>query len=580
VQPLRLLLAAAGLLLLAGCQGQLTRSAPAEAATAPAAAPAERPLPFAQPEGGPRELDGDIVYSYLVGEIGAQRGDLSTAYAHYLHAAIIARDAHAAERATRIALFRGHLDDALRATRRWVELAPNDPSARQIAMVLFLREGLADEALAQAEALLSIAAATGSEGFLQIASVLAKESDRAAALQLTRGLVAMHPDDAAAHFALALVEAAADNAAGAEASAREALRLRPDWDQPRVLLSRVLIAEGRSAEALEVLAEGTRRYPEDDVVRTAYARLLIDADELGQAMAQFQRLHEQAPEDADVLFAIGMLGIQTERWDEARSALQALRNLGSRYDEATYYLGQVEEETGRTATAMGLYKAVQKGPLKTDAALRLAALKAEAGAMAEAREILQQVRVLDADRAIDAYLTETRLLQEHGDTEAALAVYETALAANPDDADLLYSRALYAAELERVDWVERDLGRVLELDPDNADALNALGYSLTELTDRYPEAYGYILQAFKLKPENAAILDSLGWVYYRLGQHEQALRYLTLALEKSSDPEIAAHLGEVLWVTGDRSAARRVWKDALKDAPEHPILRATVERFQ
>jgi len=583
VQALRYLLAAAGLIALTGCQAPLTReAAPAAAASGTPAAhePAETVLPFAEPEGGPRELDGDIVFSYLVGEIGAQRGDLQTAYSHYLHAAIIARDAHAAQRATRIALFRGELADALRATRRWVELAPNDASARQTAMVLFLRQNQPAEALAQAEALLKVADARGAEGFLQIASVLAKEPDRAAARQLLGELTAAHPDDAAAHFALALVDTAADDPVAAESSAREALRLKPDWDKPRVLLSQVLAAQGRRTESLEVLAQGVRSSPDDRVVRTAYARALIDAEDYPAAMDQFQRLRERSPDDGDVLFALGMLGIETERWDAARSALQDLRNQGARHAEATYYLGQIEEETGNDAKAMGLYRAVNAGPLKTDASLRLAGLKAKTGAMAEARDILQQVRVLDADRVVDAYLTETRLLQEAGEREAALAVYETALAAQPDDEDLLYARALYAAELKRMDWAERDLGRLIELDPDNADALNALGYTLTELTDRYQEAYGYIRKAYELKPDSAAILDSMGWVYYRLGNHEKALDYLSRALDKSADPEIAAHLGEVLWVTGDRKAARRVWDEALKSAPEHPILRATVERYR
>jgi tetratricopeptide (TPR) repeat protein len=563
-----------------GCKGPLTRSETTAAVTPEARAVTAPALPFAQPEGGPRELDGDIVYSYLVGEIGAQRGDLATAYAHYLHAAIIAHDAHAAERATRIALFRGDLTDALRATRRWVELAPNDITARQTAMVLFLREGLEAEARGEAEALLRIADATDGEGFLKIASVLAKEPDREAALRLSHGLTADYPEEAAAWFAHALVETAANNAAEAEANAREALRLQPDWSRPRVLLAQLLTSQGRADEALDLLAEGVRRYPDDRVVRKTYARLLIDIEDYDEAMTQFERLRAQGPQDEDVLFAIGMLGIQAERWAEARSALQELRGLGARYEEATYYLGQVEEQDGQTETAMGLYKAVRKGPLKSDAALRLADLKAEAGAMAEARAILQEVRVLDSDRAVDAYLTEARLLQEQGARDEALAVYETALSSHPDDADLLYSRALYAAELKRVDWVERDLGRVLKTDPDNADALNALGYTLTELTQRYDEAYDYIRKAYELKPDNAAILDSMGWVYYRLGNNDEALRYLTQALDRAFDPEIAAHLGEVLWVTGDRAKAQRIWREALRESPDHPVLRATVERFQ
>jgi tetratricopeptide (TPR) repeat protein len=188
--------------------------------------------------------------------------------------------------------------------------------------------------------------------------------------------------------------------------------------------------------------------------------------------------------------------------------------------------------------------------------------------------------VLDTERAVDAYIAEARLLQKDDDQPAVLRVYETALAAHPDNDDLLYNRALFAADIGRVDWAERDLTEILKRQPDNADALNALGYTLADLTERYDEAYGYILKAYKLKPDNPAIVDSLGWVYYRLGKLDQALKYLSLALEKSQDPEIAAHLGEVLWISGDRVAARRVWDRALEIDPDDAKLRSVVERFE
>ena len=573
--PLLLTLGAA--VLVGGCQSPVMRP---DAAAAEAPAKAAPALPFTAPPAGPAELDDDIVYSYLVGELGAQRGDLGVAYGHYLHAAILAHDPYAAERAARIAIFRKDTPAAQRATRRWVELAPNDPQARLAATVLFLDADPPGESLTQAEALIKIADALGEDGYLQVATALGKSHQGAAALQLMRELTARHDSDARAHFALAVVEVGARETAAAEASLRHAMALKPDWAKPWVLLARVMASQDRDAEARALLQKGVQTYPKDTLLRTAYARTLVDAEEYAEALEQFRELRRLAPDDDEILYAQAVLAMQAERWDEARDAWQALRNLGKRYEEATYYLAQIEEENGNPLVATGLYATIQKGPLQVDAALRLAALKAKSGQVAEARDVLRQIRVLEPDRAVDAYLTETRLLGQFGSEQQTLEVYDTALQAYPDNGDLLYNRAIYAAELGKVDMAERDLKRVLQKNPDNADALNALGYTLADQTQRFDEAYGYIQRAYKLKPDSPAILDSMGWVYFRMGKLEQAREFLTKALQRMQDPEIAAHLGEVLWVSGDQAEARRVWKDALTASPDDPKLRTVMERYE
>lgn len=564
---------------LTGCQSPVVKE---EAAASGQFVPeSEAPaLPFEEPGSAPRELDGDIVFSYLVGEIGAHRGELDLAFNHYLHAAVLAKDAYAAERATRIAMHIRDRAKALRAVRRWVELAPNAITARQTAALLLLRDGQPDPAFEQLQALIKIAGARGQDGYLQAARIFVRESDKAPSLLLMRRLVEQQPDNAKAYYALALLQVAAEDLAGAEKSLRTSHEFDSQWPQPVVLLSRTLAAQQRQEEALVVLERAVRRQPDEAVLRTSYARMLVDLKRYEEALNQFQRLHEQAPDDNEVLYALGMLAIQNERWDEAREAWQHLRGDRQRSTEATYFLAQVEELSGNKILAMGLYAAVDEGKLRTDAALRLAQLKVDAGQLADARDILQQARVLDPDRAVEIYLTEAQLLQEQQERELALDTYRVALSAHPGDLDLLYNRALYAAELDRIDWLERDLKQVLSLDPDHADALNALGYTLADQTDRYEEAFVYVSRAYKLKPDSAAILDSMGWVYYRLGEHDKALEYLRQALAKMKDSEIAAHLGEVLWVTGEREQAQKVWQDALSADPESDEVRSVMERLQ
>ena len=537
-------------------------------------------LPFPEPEPVRRELDEDLIYSYLVGEIGAHRGELRLSQTHYQHAAILARDAYAAERATRIALHLKDYQAGLASVRRWVELAPNDITARQIAAVLFLRNEEPAAAGEQLDALIKIADARGTDGFLQAASALSVESDRTGAERLMQGLHERHRDDVRSLYALAVLETAHRRFAEAEARLREVISSKPEWEQPRVLLSRVLVAQNRRDRALTFLEDSVRRYPDSTLLHTTYSRLLVDAADYPRALEQFRILSRLAPEDDEVRFGYAMLATQQEQWDEARPLWQQLRASPERRDEATYYLAQIEEQNGNDDLAIGLFRSVGGSELKVDAVMRAAQILARTGRLGEARDALQQARIANAGRAADLYIAETQIVQKHAERADALALYETAITAFPDNLDLRYNRALYVVELGDFAWMERDLQYLLEQDPDHADALNALGYTLADRNERLDEAFAFVARALKLRPDSAAILDSMGWVLYRQGDLAQAASYLRRALDLSQDDEIAAHLGEVLWVSGKRADAQAVWRDALVHTPDSDKIRAVIERLQ
>ena len=560
-----------------GCQSIKQRQELTADGQAP---PTEVILPFPEPEPVQRELDEDLVYSYLVGEIGAHRGDLRTAQTHYMHAAILGQDAYAAERATRIALHLQDYQGGLAAARRWVELAPNDMTARQLAAVLFLRNQQPDAAAEQLDALVKIADARELDGFLQAAGALSVENDRAGAEQLMLGLHERHPDDVRSLYALAVLEAAHRRFTEAEARLRQVIDLEPDWEQPRVLLARVLVAQNRRDDALAFLEASVRRQADSTLLRTTYARMLVDAADYQGALEEFRNLSRLQPEDTELVFGYAMLATQQEQWDEARPIWQNLRGDPDRRDEASYYLAQIEEQDGNDEVAIGLFGTVQGSELKVDAVMRMAQILARTGRLAEAREVLQQARIANPGRAADLYIGETQIVQKYGDREAALALYATALAAYPDNRDLLYNRALYVVELGDFAWMERDLRRLLEEDPDNVDALNALGYTLADRNERLDEAFVLVSRALELRPDSPAILDSMGWVLYRQGDLERAAAYLRRALQLNQDDEIAAHLGEVLWVSGERADAQAVWREALARKPDSDKIREVLERLQ
>lgn len=537
-------------------------------------------LPFPEPEPVKRELDEDLVYSYLVGEIAAHRGELRLSQSHYQHAAILARDAYAAERATRIAL---HLKDypaGLAAVRRWVELAPNDMTARQLAAVLFLRDGKQDDAGAQLDALVKIADARKVDGFLQAAGALSVERDRSGAEQLMRGLHERHAGDVRSVYALSVLEAAHRRFADAEKRLREVIERKPEWEQPRVLLSRVLVAQSRREDAIDFLERSVARYPDSVLLRTTFSRQLVDTADYERALEQFRELHKLKPDDDEIGFGYAMLATQQEQWDEARPVWQTLRGDPERRDEASYYLAQIEEQAGNDDLAVGLFRSVDGSELKVDAVMRLARILGRTGRVGDARDALQQARIANPGRAADLYIAETQVVQKHADSDAALALYEDALEAFPENHDLLYNRALFVVELGDFAWMERDLRRILDQDPDNADALNALGYTLADRNERLDEAFALVARALKLRPESPAVLDSMGWVLYRRGELAEAATYLRKALDMTDDDEIAAHLGEVLWVKGQRDAAEAVWRDALVNAPDSDKIRSVKERLR
>lgn len=562
-----------------GCQSLEVNTAQV---TSPPSENQPETLPFEAKNKPADELSNEIVYHYLAAAISGQRKQLDDSFEHYLQAAMLAKDPVAAEKAARIALFRKKPVDAMRATSLWVEYAPNSIHARQLSAILNLRAGEHQLALQQFEALLQISAAKDIEGFEHIAILLAGEDNSAESIRLMDSLVTQYENDPHAHYSAALLNMEKKRYDQALEYLNKALSLDPKWDKPIVLEAKVLATQGREQEATRKLGKSIQRLPDNKVLRLAYGRLLVDSNQYEKALAQFEAAQEIDPEDLGTLYAVAMLATQIEDYKTARNAWNQLRsgNDKEKRNDATYFLAQIEELEGNTQKAMDLYAEIKDGKIHTDAQLRLAGLKAANDQLEDAREIFRQLRVLDYHRSAQIYILEAQTLIDLGHDHEALKVFNTAIAAIPDDLDLRYARGLFAAEQGDIALAEKDFQYILEEQPEHADTLNALGYTLADQTDRYEEAYTYILKAYQLKPDNPAILDSLGWVYYRLGDYKQALNYLQKAAASNSDAEIAAHLGEVFWMTGDRDKARDIWNKALKEDPESPKLKEVMQRLQ
>lgn len=564
------------LALLAACAQQPQRAA--DPAHGEAAAQAARPEPR-QPPLPNIELSDQILYQYLVGEVAAQSGDYALASTAFLDLAQRTRDPRIAQRAAEVAIQGRLLDPALKASRLWLEVDPASVEARQTLAGLLITQGQLAQAKEHLEVLLAAEAPNVGSGFMHLNGLLARHPDRAGALALVRDLAKPYPKVPEAHFAVAQAALGAGMMELASAELKEALALRPDWDSAALLQGQILQRTSNAA-AIDFYRDFLRRYPAESDVRLAYARTLVSDRQYAEARKEFQRLVKDSGDNPDVLMAVGLLSLQLKDLDTAESTFRTLMELDYRDPDAVrYYLGQVQEERKRYDEAELWYRSVTRGENLLSAQTKVAQMLAKQGRLDEGLKYLQQVEPQNNQQRAQLSMAEAQLLREAGRYQEAYELLGKALEKLPNYPDLLYDYAMAAEKLDKLEVMEANLRKLMQIKPDHAHAYNALGYTLADRNLRLQEARDLVARALKLAPDDPFIMDSMGWVEYRLGDLDASLTILKRAYEVRADPEIAAHLGEVLWAKGERAEAQRVWKTALKDHPENETLRNTVKRF-
>ncbi len=556
-------------------------SPPAAVVSPPAGpvVPALRAAPAPGRTPGASGLTPPLLYHILLAEIAGQRGRLGVAAKNYLAAARESNAPRVAERATRIALYAHDDVRALVAARRWAALAPDNMDAQQVVAALLLRAGKIDQALVHLERIIAAGTSRGYKGYMRVIGLLSREKDKQTAMAAMRTLVARHQHDPAALYALAHLAMLTGRYAEARQVVDKVIVLRPGWTQAYILRASILAGRGDKTEALASLREAVSHYPDKQALRLYYARKLIDEHRLPAARAQFSTLLKQEPKNTEALFALGLLDMQSGKLSSAEGYFKRLAHTGARVDEAGFFLGQIKEAEKQPKAALRWYRHVRGGRYFIDARIRMAMLMASAGDLAGAQARLQAIEPRTIRQQQKLYLAKGALLSMGKHYQGAFDLYSEALTQLPNDSGLLYARSLVAEKLDKLNVVESDLKRILARNPNNIQALNALGYTLADRTRRYKTALGYIERALEQRPDDPAILDSMGWVQYRLGHYAKAVKYLRQAYAKMKDAEIGAHLGEVLWVVGKRQAARRVWDEALRSAPDDQALRKVIHRF-
>ncbi len=578
----------------------------AQAAAPAAAAASAAPLNSA--------MDDRLFYQLLIGEMALGSGDAGSAYELMLDAARRTRDEGLFRRAVDIALRGRAGDQALAASRAWRLARPESADAvrlqLQILLALNRKDGL-DEPL---RALLGLTAPGDRAGLISaLPRFLQRAGDaRAVAALMEDALKPYREADATrvpVRVALGRAWLEAGEADRALALAREAQALEAAAPGP-ALLAMELMRQRPQAEAL--VGTYLDRPDAEPQLRLAYVRVLTAAQRYPDAVLQLQTLTRQQPTLAPPFLSLGALHLELKQVREGEAALQryielvqpqvaaAARSpapetvrsssdsddddLPSRPEQglvqAWLMLAQAAEQRGDFRAAEAWLASIDDPRRALEVQTRRASMWVRQGKIAQARELIRQVPERDADDARAKLVAEAGVLRDARRWREAYEVLAGASQRFSDDTDLLYEQAMMAEKLNRLDDMEQLLRRVIALKPDNAHAHNALGYSLADRGQRLPEARQLVQRALELLPGDPFITDSLGWVEFRLGNREEALRLLRTAYATRPDVEIAAHLGEVLWALGQRDEARAVWREAKARDAANDVLRETLARLR
>lgn len=525
------------------------------------------------------KLTEDLLYKILEAEFAGQRGHVEQSLENYLELARETRDPEIIQRATRIAVFARETEAAKEMASMWAELDPRNPDPHQVLAVMALREGDVSASLEYLENILDYTYGDVEQKLLMVANLLGREGQREIILDVVDELIQTRQESPEALFAFSRVASIIGEYEYALELLETTYELKPDDDSVVLGYVSVLQRLNREEEALSWLEEVIKKRKDNNFnLRLSYARLLSESRLYDESLKQFETLIDQAPNNNDVMFALALLYLQSGDIDASEEYFLKLSTKSHRINDVNYYLGRISEDHGDHEKAAIWYQGVQAGQNYFDAQVRLGLMLARQGRTEDARMHLGSIRTQNESESVILIQAEAELLVNQEDLDEAMRIYDRALE-NGYNSDLLYSRAMLAEKLDRLDILEADLKRIIKREPENAMALNALGYTLADKTERYAEALEFIDAALKIEPYDHYILDSKGWILYRMGRLDDAILYLKRALDIIPDAEIAAHLGEVLWIKGDKREALKIWEAALEATPENDTLQDVIQRF-
>lgn len=525
------------------------------------------------------DLDKDTLYDLLVAEIAAQRGQFNVTLVNYIQQARATRDVDIIKRAINAAQYSKDLEAIKEMGLLWLEVEPDNQSAHQLMAFQYSLQKQYADAMFHIERLLELGGEARVES-LAVGSQQVSEEDKLVLVDLYKDLLQKYPDNAEVAYALALVERNLRRLDDALTRLNGVIKRAPDLQSAAVLKADILYDQGKKQEALIFAEEKYDQFPENHALGRFYASLLIENKQLEEAEEVFEQLMERYPQAPAFKLSHALVMLENNKRARAAQELKELIEQGVHLNEAHYYLARIADQNEETQAAMEHYRQVKDGTHFEPALERYTYLLTQNDQTEEALAHLATLRQNKPELAHKLWILQYKLMSTIQDEARALDTLNQALTVYPNDEQLRYARAMTYESQDNLEAMEADLRFIIQHNPKHAIAINALGYTLADRTDRLQEALGLISLAISLKPENPAIIDSMGWVLYRLGRKEEALLFLMQAYQRYQEAEVAAHLGEVLWELGKQQDAMLVWRDMLRRNPDHKILNRTVERYQ
>jgi tetratricopeptide (TPR) repeat protein len=543
-------------------------------------APKEFPVPARPDEASEKTsvgeartaIDPDVLFILLSAEIAGQRGHYDIAYQGYMEAARRVKDPKPAERAAMIAMYMKDNKKLNRALNLWLKNDPDNPTARKLAALTALRAQDKPASLEHLNKILAIDPADFENTVLELATALQEEGKADFLYDVLESISANNPKQSTVLYVQSLLAMQMKKQDVAEHKIRQALMIQPDWDKALIFQAQIAALSGDMNKAAELLRNASAKYPDNDKISKMYAQVLIKKADYETAVEVYQKLVARNPEDVESQFALGLLYFQLDRDDKSEEIFTRLLEQPKWRYQASFYLGKLEEKHENVQKALEWYDKVTEGPFEFEASLSAVSLLIKDKQYGEVAPRLKIMEERFPKQGVRIRLLQAEMLSHQKRYEDAFKLLTDFLTQFPGDKDILYTRALTAERLGRMDILEADLKKILATNPNSAEALNALGYSLLDYPDRYAEAEKYLIKALTLQPDEPVIMDSYGWLQFKLGKPAKALIYLEQAYAKQPENEIAAHLAEVLWALDRKDEARKLFNKAFKKAPEDEYL--------
>ena len=523
-----------------------------------------------------RPIPPDSVYPLLLAEFALRRRSYDVALKNYMAQSEILLEPAVSAHATHLAQFMQREDEALQAVQLWLQLEPDNVEANNTIASLLARQGRTVEAIPH----LGIVAHSGAAVHFPILLTGFDKLSPADQAKLVAGINDFsleYPNDTGLLLSQAIIHRELKQGDLTLEKLDKLFKLEPFQPQALTLEARILIERDDPAP-LQRIETALETKPDNHKLRLQYAQLLTRSSMLA-ARQQFEILAADAPDNGDLLFSLALINRETGNNNEAKAYLKQMLEKDMRASEAPYYMGRILEGEQDLDGAISHYMEVEGGRDFLSANSRIGAILLDTDRGDQNHVYLNELRAKHPQKKEQLYGLEVEMLTRSGNSDAAMGILNTALREMPESTTLRYTRSMLGEHRNNLVLMESDLREIIHREPDNVTALNALGYTLANRTDRYSEAFSLISRALELAPEEPAILDSMGWILYRQGMYTEAVEYLSRAYAKFPDPEVAAHLGEVLWVSGDTDSAMTVWQGAILKDPNHELLVKTMQRL-